>query len=119
MDGKKLEYKGDEALKELEKLTKNVVQVQEDLLKEIVTRNGDTEYLKKYMKGSKDISEFKKLVPVITYEAIRPYIQRIANGEDSSLITGHPITEMLSRSVYSVFFYHVIQFIQYILNAYI
>ncbi|KAE9460490.1 hypothetical protein C3L33_07601, partial [Rhododendron williamsianum] len=49
-------------------------------------------------KGSKDVGEFKRCVPVIMYNRIRPYIQRIANGEDSSLITGHPITEMLCSS---------------------
>ncbi|XP_050237683.1 putative indole-3-acetic acid-amido synthetase GH3.9 isoform X2 [Mercurialis annua] len=37
-------------------------------------------------------------VPVTTYKDMFPYIQRIANGEDSSLITGHPITEMLCSS---------------------
>ncbi|KAM7527083.1 hypothetical protein LguiB_030493 [Lonicera macranthoides] len=98
MDGKKLEYKGEEALKELENLTKNGDEIQQNILKEILTRNGETEYLNKYMKGSKDMSEFKRRVPVITYNAIRPYIQRIAKGEESSLITGHPITEMLSSS---------------------
>ncbi|GFZ19444.1 putative indole-3-acetic acid-amido synthetase GH3.9 [Actinidia rufa] len=74
MDGKKLEYK------------------------EILARNGKTEYLNKYMGGSKDVLEFKSCVPVIMYNRIRPYIQRIANGEDSSLITGYPITEMLCSS---------------------
>lgn len=100
MDGKKLEYKGEEALKEVDKLTKNAGEVQESLLKLILTRNRETEYLNKYMKGETyitDIAEFKKRVPVISYEGIFSYIRRIANGEDSSLITGHPITEMLCR----------------------
>ncbi|OVA14866.1 GH3 auxin-responsive promoter [Macleaya cordata] len=98
MDGKKLEYKGEEALKELEKLTTKADEIQERILKEILTRNGSTEYLKKFMEGSTNVSDFKRLVPVITYAGIRPYIQRIANGEDSSLISGHPITEMLCSS---------------------
>ncbi|XP_050363357.1 putative indole-3-acetic acid-amido synthetase GH3.9 [Argentina anserina] len=98
MDGKKLEYKGEEALKEIERLTSKADKVQLNILKEILTRNVDTEYLSKYMKGSKEVSDFKQCVPVITYKSIRPYIQRIANGEDSSLITGHPITEMLCSS---------------------
>ncbi|KAA8549180.1 hypothetical protein F0562_000864 [Nyssa sinensis] len=98
MDGKKLEYKGEEALKELEKLTAKADEVQENILKEILLRNGETEYLNKFMVGSKDVSEFKQCVPVITYKGIYPYIQRIASGENSSLITGHPITEMLCSS---------------------
>ncbi|KAB2616247.1 indole-3-acetic acid-amido synthetase GH3.9 [Pyrus ussuriensis x Pyrus communis] len=98
MDGKKLEYKGEEALKEIERLTAKAGRVQLDILKEILTRNSKTEYLSKYMKGSKDVSDFKQRVPVITYKAIQPYIKRITNGEDSSLITGHPITEILCSS---------------------
>ncbi|XP_075641147.1 putative indole-3-acetic acid-amido synthetase GH3.9 [Castanea sativa] len=98
MDGKKLEYKGEEALKEIERLTERADEVQKSILTEILTRNCETEYLFKYMEGSKNILEFKRIVPVITYKGIRPYIQRIVNGEDSSLITGHPITEMLSSS---------------------
>ncbi|KAL2535306.1 putative indole-3-acetic acid-amido synthetase GH3.9 [Forsythia ovata] len=98
MDGKKLEYKGVEALKELEKLTTKADEVQEDILKKILAQNGETDYLNKYIVGSKNVSQFKRCVPVITYKDIRPYIVRIANGEDSSLITGHPITEMLCSS---------------------
>ena len=102
MDGKKLEYKGEEALKEIERLTSEADTVQEELLTEILTRNCETEYLSKYIdsKGTKDLllSQFKKCVPVITYKDIQPYIERISNGEHSSLITGHPITEMLCRS---------------------
>jgi c-di-AMP phosphodiesterase-like protein len=100
MDGKKLEYKGEEALKEIERLTINAGEVQDNLLKQILTQNKETEYLNQYMKSETfktDLKEFKRCVPVISYEGIFPYIQRIANGEDSSLITGQPITEMLCR----------------------
>ncbi|MBA0861073.1 hypothetical protein Goshw_024116 [Gossypium schwendimanii] len=98
MDGKKLEYKGEDALKEIEKLTTTARDVQYGILKEILKRNAETEYLNKYMNGSIDVSQFKRCVPVITYKNIYPYIQRIANGEDSSLITGQPITEILCSS---------------------
>ncbi|XP_008789923.1 probable indole-3-acetic acid-amido synthetase GH3.11 [Phoenix dactylifera] len=98
MDGKMLEYKGENALRELERLTTNAREVQEMILKEILTRNRATEYLNKYMEGSTDVAEYKRRVPVITYDEIQPYIQRIANGEDSSIISGCPITEMLISS---------------------
>ncbi|KAF8387833.1 hypothetical protein HHK36_026494 [Tetracentron sinense] len=78
---KKLEYKGEEALRELEKLTGRAGVVQENILKKMLRRNGDTEYLNKYMEGSTDVSAFKRLVPVITYARIRPYIQRISNED--------------------------------------
>ncbi|KAM0015371.1 putative GH3 family protein [Helianthus debilis subsp. tardiflorus] len=103
MDGKKLEYKGEEALKEIERLTREAEKVQQELLKEIITRNKNTEYLSNYMTMTMTmndhVQEFKQKVPVITYKHIYPYIQRIANGgEDSSLISGHPIVEMLCSS---------------------
>ncbi|XP_057451009.1 putative indole-3-acetic acid-amido synthetase GH3.9 [Lotus japonicus] len=103
MDGKKLEYKGEAALKEIERMTKNGVEIQESLLKQILTQNRETEYLNKYIKKgdlvtTDVIAEFKLHVPVISYEEILPYIQRIANGEASSLITAQPITEMLCSS---------------------
>jgi auxin responsive GH3 family protein len=115
MDGKKLEYKGEEALKEIERLTAKADEVQKNILKEILSRNSETEYLIKYMKGSKNVLEFKRGVPVITYKAIRPYIQRIVNGEDSSLITGDSITEMLSRYYYFLFFCELINELVWIL----
>lgn len=102
MDGKKLEYKGENALRELERLTTNAREVQEMILKEILKRNGATEYLSKYMEGSIDVAEYKRRVPVITYDEIQPYIQRFANGEDSSIISGYPITEMLTRCILSL-----------------
>ncbi|XP_010545027.1 PREDICTED: putative indole-3-acetic acid-amido synthetase GH3.9 [Tarenaya hassleriana] len=98
MDKMKLDYRGKNPLKELERITMNAAEVQEHILQEILGQNKDTQYLSKYMKGSEDISEFKRSVPVIKYKDIYPYIQRIANGEDSSLVTGHPITEILCSS---------------------
>lgn len=102
MDGKKLEYKGKEAMKEIERLTKNADEVQEGILREILFQNGETEYLKKFMgsKDNKQVSKFKSLIPTVTYEEIQPYILRIANGEDSNLISAHPITEMLCRYIF-------------------
>ncbi|CAA7044222.1 unnamed protein product [Microthlaspi erraticum] len=100
MDVVKLDYnyKGENALKELERITSKAAEVQDNILRGILERNKDTEYLRKYMKGSKDVMEFKRSVPIIKYTDVCPYIQRIANGEDSSLITGHPITELLCSS---------------------
>ncbi|XP_027098422.1 putative indole-3-acetic acid-amido synthetase GH3.9 [Coffea arabica] len=101
MDGKKLEYKGEKALKELEKLTANAAEVQEEALKMILTQNKGTEYLNKYMAGVESKSQvphFKRCVPVTTYKDVRPYIQRIANGDNSNLITSQPVTEMLCSS---------------------
>ncbi|KAK1295442.1 putative indole-3-acetic acid-amido synthetase GH3.11 [Acorus calamus] len=99
MDGKKLEYKGEKALEELEKLTMNAGEVQESILREILGRNGGTEYLNMYMKGSMDTKEYRRRVPVIVYEDVRPYVRRIADGEAHSILSSDPITELLIRYV--------------------
>jgi GH3 auxin-responsive promoter len=98
MNGKKLEFKGEEALRDLERLTINAREVQATILTDILSRNRETEYFRIHMKGAKDISEFKARVPIVTYKHILPYIERISNGEDSSIISGHPIIELLRRS---------------------
>ncbi|XP_051141858.1 putative indole-3-acetic acid-amido synthetase GH3.9 isoform X2 [Andrographis paniculata] len=108
MDGKKLEYKGVEALKELERLTIKAGEVQEQILTQILSQNCHTHYLSKYYNNNNNCCNnklqlshdlFKKNVPLVTYKDIYPYILRIANGDDdSNLLTAHPITEMLSSS---------------------
>lgn len=90
-------------MKLLEDLTTNAYQIQLQVLKEILTRNAKTEYLKGYFNlniGHFDVDAlqvFKKNVPVVNYEDIKPYIERIANGEPSDIISAQPITEFLTR----------------------
>ncbi|KAL0793707.1 hypothetical protein Bca101_065084 [Brassica carinata] len=83
---------------ELMKLTSNVKQIQDDVLKEILTLNANTEYLRGYLHGSSDKELFKKNVPVVSYDDVKPYIQRVANGEPSNIISGKPITRFLLSS---------------------
>ncbi|KAH9752378.1 Indole-3-acetic acid-amido synthetase GH3.17 [Citrus sinensis] len=91
-------------MKLLEDLTTNAYQIQLQVLKEILTRNAKTEYLKGYFNlniGHFDVDVlqvFKKNVPVVNYEDIKPYIERIANGEPSDIISAQPITEFLTSS---------------------
>jgi auxin responsive GH3 family protein len=51
------------------------------------------------MEGRTDREAFKARVPVVTYEDLRPEIERIANGDRSNIISSHPITEFLTRCV--------------------
>ncbi|PPS04677.1 hypothetical protein GOBAR_AA15994 [Gossypium barbadense] len=57
-------YEG--GLKTIEELTTNAEQIQDEL--------------------------FKKNVPIVTYEDLKPYIDRIANGETSDILLGEPVT---------------------------
>ncbi|CAA7048206.1 unnamed protein product [Microthlaspi erraticum] len=82
-------------LKELEELTSNAKQIQDEMLEEILKANANTEYLRRFLHGSSDKNLFQKNVPVSSYEDVKPYIERVANGEPSYIISGEPITNFL------------------------
>ncbi|XP_024006264.1 4-substituted benzoates-glutamate ligase GH3.12 isoform X2 [Eutrema salsugineum] len=85
-------------LSHLEELTSNAEQTQDDLLKEILTLNANTEYLRQFLHGSSDKTLFKKNVPVVSYEDVKSYIERVANGEPSDVISGGPITRFIKST---------------------
>ncbi|XP_010556077.1 PREDICTED: indole-3-acetic acid-amido synthetase GH3.17-like [Tarenaya hassleriana] len=82
----------------LEDVTADAKQIQESVLENIISRNAQTEYLGRFLNREIDKKSFKKNVPVIAYEDLRPYIDRIANGEPSDIICAQPITEFMSSS---------------------
>ncbi|EOA20217.1 hypothetical protein CARUB_v10000528mg [Capsella rubella] len=82
----------------LEDVTTNVKQIQDSVLEAILSRNAHTEYLRGFLNGQVDKQSFKKNLPVVTYEDIKPYIDRIANGEPSDLICDRPISVLLTSS---------------------
>ncbi|KAM1091322.1 hypothetical protein FF1_018822 [Malus domestica] len=87
------------ALQFIEETTKNTDLVQERVLSEILSRNAETEYLKRFgLDGATDRKSFKSKVPVVTYEDLQPEIQRIANGDRSPILSSHPISEFLTSS---------------------
>lgn len=88
------------ALRFIEDMTRNADAVQEKVLAEILSRNAQTEYLKRYKLGqATDRKTFKEKVPVITYEDVQSDIQRIANGDKSPILSSSPISEFLTRYV--------------------
>ncbi|XP_021817365.1 probable indole-3-acetic acid-amido synthetase GH3.1 [Prunus avium] len=87
------------ALQFIEETTRNTDSVQERVLSEILSRNSETEYLKRFgLCGATDRDTFKSKVPVVTYEDLQPEIQRIANGDRSLILSSHPISEFLTSS---------------------
>ncbi|KAJ4884568.1 4-substituted benzoates-glutamate ligase GH3.12 [Raphanus sativus] len=79
----------------LEDLTFNVKETQDNVLEEIITRNLETEYLQRFHMDRFDKELFKKNVPVVTYEDIKPYIDRVVSGQSSDVISARPITGFL------------------------
>ncbi|XP_009617606.1 probable indole-3-acetic acid-amido synthetase GH3.1 [Nicotiana tomentosiformis] len=87
------------ALQFIEEMTRNADAVQERVLNEILTRNSQTEYLKRFkLDGVSDPETFKNKIPVVTYEDLQPEIQRIAYGDRSPILSAHPISEFLTSS---------------------
>ena len=64
----------------------NPLKIQTKILKEILKKNKNTNYGKLYnFSKIKTIEEYQNLVPVITYEDIIPFIQKIKDGEQNIL----------------------------------
>lgn len=94
-----LEVKNQMTLEFIEDATSNVDEVQKKILEEILSRNAHVEYLQSHgLNGRTDRETFKKTMPVITYEVIQPYVDRIANGDTSQILCCQPISEFLTRS---------------------
>ncbi|XP_074580850.1 LOW QUALITY PROTEIN: indole-3-acetic acid-amido synthetase GH3.17-like [Curcuma longa] len=82
----------------IEELTANAGRIQEEVLQEILERNSGTEYLQGFLHGRSSRDHFKKQVPVVDYDQVKPYIDRLANGEPSQIISTEPILELLTSS---------------------
>lgn len=88
-----------EKLRFIEEMTSNVDSVQERVLAEILARNADTEYLSNCgLDGATDRATFRAKVPVVSYDALQPYIQRIVDGDRSPILSTHPVSEFLTSS---------------------
>ncbi|MBA0872632.1 hypothetical protein Goshw_017619, partial [Gossypium schwendimanii] len=52
----------------------------------------EQKYLRGFLHGQTEKQLFKKNVPIITYENLKPYVDRIANGQTSDILLAEPIT---------------------------
>ncbi|KAK8519069.1 hypothetical protein V6N13_017686 [Hibiscus sabdariffa] len=98
-DGGIVVENNNKALKFIEDVTVNADDVQRRVLSEILSRSADTEYLRRNgLNGCTDRETFKKVMPVVTYDDLKPDIERIANGDTSPILCSHPISEFLTSS---------------------
>ncbi|XP_022140614.1 indole-3-acetic acid-amido synthetase GH3.6-like [Momordica charantia] len=89
-----LDEKDKQVLQNLEDVTSNADEIQRRVLAEILSTNAHVEYLKQHgLDGSTDVSTFKNLIPLVSYEHLKPYIDRISSGDDSPILCAHPITD--------------------------
>ncbi|KAG0484566.1 hypothetical protein HPP92_008645 [Vanilla planifolia] len=88
-------FSGERVIEEFEALTKDATRVQRETLQRILRDNGEAEYLQKLgLGGRTDPLSFKSCVPLVTHQDLEPYIQRIADGDASQVLTGRPITSI-------------------------
>ncbi|XP_058209022.1 indole-3-acetic acid-amido synthetase GH3.10 isoform X1 [Rhododendron vialii] len=87
-----------------EDMAENAGRVQTEMLRRILVQNHGVEYLRKWlgddvgsveeMEGSVLESVYRSLVPVVCHADLEPYIERIADGDTSPLLTQQPITTL-------------------------
>ncbi|KAG0484690.1 hypothetical protein HPP92_008769 [Vanilla planifolia] len=88
-------FSGERVIEEFEALTKDAKRVQRETLQRILRDNGEAEYLQKLgLEGRTDPLSFKSCVPLVAHQDLEPYIQRIADGDASQVLTGRPITSI-------------------------
>ncbi|XP_075488887.1 jasmonoyl--L-amino acid synthetase JAR4-like isoform X2 [Primulina tabacum] len=80
-------------IEEFEDLSNDAGKVQREALKKILEENGEAEYLCQWgLDARTDPESFIACVPLVNHKDLEPYIQRIADGETASILTGKPIT---------------------------
>ncbi|KAM6572744.1 hypothetical protein CsatA_016824 [Cannabis sativa] len=94
-----MDDKAIQSLQYIEEVTTNADEVQRRVLSEILSRSANVEYLQRQgLKGHTDRETFRKVIPVVTYEDLKPDIDRIANGDTSPILCSQPISEFLTSS---------------------
>lgn len=89
------EFSGEEVIAEFERLTRDAAIVQRETLRRILAENGTTEYLQGLgLTGRTDPDSFRACVPLATHADLEPYIERIADGETSPVLTAKPVTSI-------------------------
>ncbi|HEY4326075.1 MAG TPA: GH3 auxin-responsive promoter family protein [Mucilaginibacter sp.] len=75
----------------LNKLRKNAIDLQEKTFAYLISQGKDTAFGSTHnFLGIKTYEDFKKNIPIADYEDLRPYIDRIKNGEENILWPGKP-----------------------------
>lgn len=124
---------GRKVLKDFEDVTKNPKEESYNLLFKILEDNKDTEYGKKYhFEDIHSVEDYQKMVPVINYDDISGYIERMKLGEENILTaykfrhmnetsgsTGKPKTIPLTEEQSKVFMKYNNQYIFGIIDKYL
>ena len=90
---------GEKAFREIEEASRHATSFSEQLLMKLVSDSKDTEYGKKYHFDSiKSIDDYKRLVPISTYDDYAPYIERIVKKGEENVLTSRKIVHFALSS---------------------
>ena len=69
-------------MSQMTKVWKQPMKAQEAFLQELIARDRDTEYGKRYLSGIKTLQEFRNKHPLTKYDHYEEHFKRLANGEE-------------------------------------
>mgnify|MGYP000946933759 FL=1 len=76
----------------IRKKSSNAIEVQQKVFKKIIKQAEFTEFGKDHRFSQiKTYEDFKKNIPVVDYEDLKPYIEKVINGEPDILWKGKPL----------------------------
>lgn len=88
----------EEIVEDFELMSRNARETQLELLRKILERNANVEYLQRQgLNGRTDEASFKACVPVSTYANIEADVDRIADGDTSPICCVDPPTSFALR----------------------
>ncbi|KAH7293302.1 hypothetical protein KP509_28G019700 [Ceratopteris richardii] len=78
---------------DFEDATRDAANVQRRVLEDILSHNARTEYLYQRcgLQGRIDLHAFKERVPLVTHSDLKPYFDRIADGDENAILTADPV----------------------------
>uniref|UniRef100_A0A0E0F357 Uncharacterized protein n=1 Tax=Oryza meridionalis TaxID=40149 RepID=A0A0E0F357_9ORYZ len=92
-EDKLMSREDEEIMAWFERTTRDAADVQRETLRRILAENAGVEYLRELgLAGLTDADSFRARVPVVTHADLDPYIQRVADGDASPVLTAKPVT---------------------------
>ena len=70
----------------IEQWVQNPIATQREVLQDLVTHGQYTEFGRKYaLAGISKIQDFKKAIPIQEYDQLKPYVEKLMEGEENLL----------------------------------
>jgi hypothetical protein len=82
----------------LDRITEDPKRYQDEALQRILTVNANTTYGRQHRFSSlRTVHDFRQAIPINTYEELRPYVDRVADGSDPHALTADRV-EMFTNT---------------------